>query len=145
MGLEPTTLYTPDRALYQLSYRGSSAGWAQISHLIVHLMNMLTINSVCYFALFVCLTLLASFFLPSHLSLKTCIYMYVWIVFQNTCHAHLTQTVLHVSSSQLAAQLHSHGLAWLTQQGDFESHQRAPVEHLWLLSYLLQVVLRGQS
>ena len=39
MGLEPTTLYTLDRALYQLSYRGSSAGWAQISHLIVHLMN----------------------------------------------------------------------------------------------------------
>ena len=42
VGLEPTTLYTPDRALYQLSYRGSSAGWAQISHLIVHLMNRLT-------------------------------------------------------------------------------------------------------
>ena len=34
VGLEPTTLYTLDRALYQLSYRGSSAGWAQISHLI---------------------------------------------------------------------------------------------------------------
>ena len=31
VGLEPTTLYTLDRALYQLSYRGSSAGWAQIS------------------------------------------------------------------------------------------------------------------
>ena len=46
VGLEPTTLYTLDRALYQLSYRGSSAGWAQISHLIVHLMNRLTINSV---------------------------------------------------------------------------------------------------
>ena len=44
VGLEPTTLYTLDRALYQLSYRGSSAGWAQISHLIVHLMNRLTIN-----------------------------------------------------------------------------------------------------
>ena len=46
VGLEPTTLYTLDRALYQLSYRSSSAGWAQISHLIVHLMNRLTINSV---------------------------------------------------------------------------------------------------
>ena len=31
VGLEPTTLYTLDRALYQLSYRGSSAGWTQIS------------------------------------------------------------------------------------------------------------------
>ena len=41
VGLEPTTLYTLDRALYQLSYRGSSAGWAQISHLIVHLINRL--------------------------------------------------------------------------------------------------------
>ena len=46
VGLEPTTfytqysiLYTLDRALYQLSY-------LQISHLIVHLMNRLTINSV---------------------------------------------------------------------------------------------------
>ena len=35
-GNETTTL---DRALYQLSYQGSSAGWAQISHFIVHLMN----------------------------------------------------------------------------------------------------------
>ena len=35
VGLEPTTLYTLDRALYQLSYQGSSAGWAQISHLHV--------------------------------------------------------------------------------------------------------------
>ena len=30
---------------------------------------------LCCFALFVCLNLLASFFLPSHLSLKTCIYL----------------------------------------------------------------------
>ena len=51
MGLEPTTLYTLDRALYQLSYRGSSAGWAQISHLIVHLMNRLTMNMYMYRAL----------------------------------------------------------------------------------------------
>ena len=38
VGLEPMTLYTLDRALYQFSnhYRGSSAGRAQI---IVHLMN----------------------------------------------------------------------------------------------------------
>ena len=28
VGLEPTTLYTLDRALYQLSYQGSSGGWA---------------------------------------------------------------------------------------------------------------------
>ena len=34
VGFEPTPLYSPDRALYQLSYRGSTAGWAQISHLI---------------------------------------------------------------------------------------------------------------
>ena len=42
VGLEPTTLHTLDRALYPLNYRGSSAGWAKISHLIVHLMNRLT-------------------------------------------------------------------------------------------------------
>ena len=38
VGLEPTTLYTLDRALYQLSYmyQGSSAARAQISHVHVH-------------------------------------------------------------------------------------------------------------
>ena len=54
VGLEPTTLYTLHSTLYTLhsrqsalplSYQGSSAGWAQISHLIVDLMNRLTINS----------------------------------------------------------------------------------------------------
>ena len=30
MGLEPMTLYTLDRALYQLSYQGSTAGWAHV-------------------------------------------------------------------------------------------------------------------
>ena len=35
---------------------------------------MTALGVLCCFALFVCLTLLASFFLPSHLSLKTCIY-----------------------------------------------------------------------
>ena len=44
VGLEPTTLYTLDRAPLPLSYQGSSAGWAQISHLIVHPMNRQTIN-----------------------------------------------------------------------------------------------------
>ena len=42
-----STIYTLDRAhsrqsALPLSYQGSSAGWAQISHLIVHLMNRLT-------------------------------------------------------------------------------------------------------
>ena len=46
VGLKTTTLYTLERALYQLSYQGSTAGWAQISHFIVHLMNRLTMNSV---------------------------------------------------------------------------------------------------
>ena len=49
VGLEPTTLYTLDRSLYQLSYRDSSAGWAQI---LTHSTPLL-------------------FFLPSHL-IKTC-------------------------------------------------------------------------
>ena len=45
VGLEPMTLYSRQRAL-PLSYQGSSAGWAQISHFIVHQKNRLTINSV---------------------------------------------------------------------------------------------------
>ena len=45
VGLKPTTLYTLDRVrALRLSYQGSTAGWAQISHLIVHLMNRLTIK-----------------------------------------------------------------------------------------------------
>ena len=42
VGLEPTTLYTLERALYQLY---SSAG-VKLLHLIVHVMNRLTIISV---------------------------------------------------------------------------------------------------
>ena len=38
----------------------------------VHIYFMCMLGVLCCFALFVCLTLLASFFLPSHLSLKTC-------------------------------------------------------------------------
>ena len=46
VGLEPTTLYTLDRALYQLSYQGSSAGWAQISHVRVgSVLAMMVISS----------------------------------------------------------------------------------------------------
>ena len=40
MGLEPTTLYTLDRALYQLSYQ---AGWAQCTRVFVLYLYM----SVC--------------------------------------------------------------------------------------------------
>ena len=56
VGLEPTTLYTQDRVLYQLSYRGSSAGWAQISHVHVY-------THVGY--IYTC----------------TCMYMYTWTLF----------------------------------------------------------------
>ena len=34
--------------IHPLSYQGSSACWAQISHLIVHLMNMYFIPTVCF-------------------------------------------------------------------------------------------------
>ena len=34
VGFEPTTLCTPDRCSYQLSYQGSPAGRVQIKHLI---------------------------------------------------------------------------------------------------------------
>ena len=36
VGLEPTTLYSLDRALYHRATKAASAGWAQISHLIVY-------------------------------------------------------------------------------------------------------------
>ena len=38
---------------------------------------MTALGVLCCFALFVCLTLLASFFLPSHLSFKN---MYIWLL-----------------------------------------------------------------
>ena len=37
---------------------------------------------LCCFALFVCLTLLASFFLPSHLSFKNMYIMYMYMVYR---------------------------------------------------------------
>ena len=41
-------------------------------HIICTCTQVTALGVLCCFALFVCLTLLASFFLPSHLSLKTC-------------------------------------------------------------------------
>ena len=75
VGLEPTTLYTLDRALYQLqlSWLGPNLTSHSTPDVHVHVLGVL-----CCFALFVCLTLLASFFLPSHLSFKN-MYMYMYI------------------------------------------------------------------
>ena len=42
VGFDPTTLRTPDKTLYQMSYRGISAGWVQI----LHLMHMNTSHHV---------------------------------------------------------------------------------------------------
>ena len=44
----------------------------------IHL-HVTALGVLCCFALFVCLTLLASFFLPSHLSFKNT-YMYIYIL-----------------------------------------------------------------
>ena len=40
--------------------------------------DIVHVHVLCCFALFVCLTLLASFFLPSHLSFKN-MYMYMYV------------------------------------------------------------------
>ena len=45
--------------------------YIQLSQLCIYIYMLCVL---CCLALFVCLTLLASFFLPSHLSFKTCIY-----------------------------------------------------------------------
>ena len=45
----------------------------------VYIQCTCTLGVLCFFALFVCLTLLASFFLPSHLSFKN-MYMYMYIL-----------------------------------------------------------------
>ena len=49
--------------------------WVRVPPEAAHffLGKVTTLGVLCCFALFVCLALLASFFLPSHLSLKTCI------------------------------------------------------------------------
>ena len=66
----------------QLSYLGSSVGralcleyrvsWVRVSPEAAHffLGKVTALGVLCCFALFVCLTLLASLFLPSHLSFK---------------------------------------------------------------------------
>ena len=47
-----------------------------ISNLIWHSILFFILSYMCCFALFVCLTLLASFFLPSHLQLKKHVFPY---------------------------------------------------------------------
>ena len=59
---------------------------------------------LCCFALFVCLTLLASFFLPSHLSFKTSIYAFALpcLFLSNACvYSSLVVCVPRVSVSEL--------------------------------------------
>ena len=51
---------------------------------------MTALGVLCCFALFVCLTLLASFFLPSHLSFKN---MYQYTLHVYTCTTHLIPTL----------------------------------------------------
>ena len=52
--------------------------WKLLSNRAVHVVTALGV--LCCFSLFVCLTLLASFFLPSHLSFKNMyIYIYIYI------------------------------------------------------------------
>ena len=52
----------------------------KIANLRVHVLGVL-----CCFALFVCLTLLASFFLPSHLSFKN-MYIHVLVLSSDILH-----------------------------------------------------------
>ena len=47
-------------------------GYSLFDNLVCSLFVQRHVGVLCCFALFVCVTLLASFFLPSHLSLKTC-------------------------------------------------------------------------
>ena len=77
--------------MYQLSYQGSTAGWAQISHLIVHLMNRLTINSACtvhaytytyvpYTRVHVCVCMYVGY-----MRVRVCMYMYVGYMRVRVC------------------------------------------------------------
>ena len=55
----------------QLVYRALCLEYRVSSHLSCFVLGKVTaLGLLCCFALFVCLTLLASFFLPSHLSFK---------------------------------------------------------------------------
>ena len=123
VGLEPTTLHTLDRALYQLRYRGTSAGWAQIFMymymklevgnslwvtpfwlnpcMINAFMTLPSLTLYCV-ALPCCLFDLASFFLPSHLSLKhvhvyTCTCMHTCMSAHSDVQASYTITLRDLS------------------------------------------------
>ena len=55
VGFEPKTLHTLDRALYQLSYRGNSSGWAQILHLTCTVYMYMYTERIC---MYLCMRLL---------------------------------------------------------------------------------------
>ena len=62
---------------------------------------------LCYFALFVCLTLLASFFLPSHLSFKN---MYIKELFENhafECECRITTCITTDSKLMKGTKVHN--------------------------------------
>ena len=112
VGLEPTTLYTLDRALYQLSYRGSSAGWpvhVQYSQLYMYMANTLSLYT-CTLSLYTCTVQSAVHVYGQH---TVTVYMYTVTVYMYStvsctciwpthCHCiHVHCHCIHVQYSQL--------------------------------------------
>ena len=76
---------------------------------------MTALGVLCCFALFVCLTLLASFFLPSHLSFKnmyniyTCVYNIYTCVYVHVQYLHVHVQDIHVHVQNIHVQnIHVH-------------------------------------
>ena len=100
VGLEPTTLHTLDRALYQLSYQGSAADWAQISYLIVHLMNRPTINSACTYS-----TCIHVYACTVHACIRVC--MCATCVYVYACTVHTVYAcIVHVCTRMYVRYIH---------------------------------------
>ena len=67
--------------------------YIQCPRQLIFLGKVTALGVLCCFALFVCLTLLASFFLPSHLSFKS-MYIYIYIhVYVLHVHVHVCVSV----------------------------------------------------
>ena len=75
MGLEPTTFCVLDRCSYPLSYRGSSAGWAE-SHIQIKAKQSFTCACCVHLPVHVCTVCMCmrGWWLQTCMYIRTCVY-----------------------------------------------------------------------
>ena len=103
VGFKPTTLHTLELQHMHVYMYTCTYMYGIVYTFVMYDVHVLGV--LCCFALFVCLTLLASFFLPSHLSFKNMymyMYMYIYMLQVAQINVDPDDSILSLSASHAA-------------------------------------------